>query len=322
MCYAMSSYFLNIPRIKSMYDLSRLLNLSEYTLNRICFASDRHYKEVEVKKNNGDTRILAVPGFKLKTIQYWILRNILEGLPFEDCATAFKKKHNIRDNLNQHVGKEYFLCLDIKNFFGSISKTNTQNFFRNLGYNSKASRILSNLCTYENSLPQGGVTSPSLSNLLNIRLDKRLKGFLIPKNIIYTRYADDIILSSNHPDKLLRVKNLVEKIINSEGYRINHEKIRLLRPGNKRKIIGLVYSDDQTIGIGRKQKRLLRAKIHNFETKSGRYPETNLNKLLGWMSFLKDVDPKAYNQLSSFWLDLKEREDEKKESLQKLTALF
>jgi len=95
-----------------MYDLSKLCNLSEYTLNKICFAKDRHYKEVAAKKNNGDTRMLAVPGFKIKTIQYWILRNILEDLPFEDCATAFKKDTNIRATLEWHVGKEFFLCLD------------------------------------------------------------------------------------------------------------------------------------------------------------------------------------------------------------------
>lgn len=318
----MKGYFLNIPKINSMHDLSKLLNLSEYTLNKICFGNAHHYKEVEIEKGYGSTRTLAVPGFRLKTIQYWILRNILEGLPFEDCATAFKKKHSIRDNLKQHIGKEYFLCLDIKDFFGSISSKNTHDFFENLGYNSKASMILSNFCTYKNGLPQGGVTSPSLSNLLNIKLDKRLKGFLIPKNINYTRYADDIILSSNHPDKLMKIKNQVEKIIRDEGYVINTEKTRLLRPGSQRKIVGLVYSDSQKVGIGRKQKRLIRAKIHNYETESGKYPDTTLNKILGWMSFIKDVDPAGYNQLLSYWQQLKKQKAERNEELNEFINSF
>src|SRR5699024_12094895 len=105
-------------------------------------------------------------------------------------------------------------------------------------------------------------------------------------------------------------------------YQINNKKTRLLRPGSQRKIVGLIYSDDQKIGIGRKQKKLLRAKIHNYITKTGKYPDTTLNSILSWISFVKDVDPEGYKQLTYFWRDLKKKEDNKREELEMHTSLF
>lgn len=292
-----------------MNDISRELNLSVYSLNKIYFAVDKQYKVMEKKKRNGESRILAAPGYKLKAIQYWILRNILEKLTFEKNATAFKKGQSIKRNIEVHRGKEYFLCLDIEDFFGSINRIKVYKLFRSIGYNHKVSSIFARFCTYKGSLPQGGVTSPYLSNLLNIQLDRRINGYLSQRSIIYSRYADDIVVSSNHPDKLIEVKRQIEKIIEDEGYVINKSKTRLLRPGNQRKIVGLVYSDYQEIGIGRKKKRIIRSKIFNYE-KNKEPSEKELQHILGWMSFIKDVDPKGYSQLSKFWNSLKQEKEE------------
>lgn len=302
---SMLGYYLNLPKIENMHSITKEINISAYTLNKISFNSTQNYQEVEIRKRNGKTRTLAVPSKNLKIIQLWILKYILEKIPFENSATAFKKNTNIKDNLVKHRGKEFFLCLDIEDFFGSIEARKVCNFFKSLGYNKNVSFILTNFCTYKGSLPQGGVTSPLLSNILNVQLDKRLNGLLSPKGIIYTRYADDIVLSSNHPDKLLKVKKNVENIIIDQGYKLNPDKTRLLRVGNQRKVVGLVYSDTQAIGIGRKKKRELRTKIHNYEMKAPTAVE--LEHLLGWMSFIKDVDPVGHEQLSKYWTKLKKK---------------
>lgn len=301
----MLGYYLNLPKLQNIHSLSREINISVYTLNKISFNIERNYKEITVDKKSGGERTISIPSKKLKLIQLWILRSILEKVPFENSATAFRKKTNIKKNLEKHSGKDFFLCLDIENFFGSIEAKNVNNFFQTLGYNKNVSFILTKFCTYKGALPQGGVTSPLLSNILNVQLDKRLNGFLSPKGIIYTRYADDIILSSNHPDKLMKVKKRAEDIISDQGYSINSKKTRLLRIGSQRKIVGLVYSDNQNIGIGRKKKRELRAKIYDYETNP--LTKIPLNHLLGWMSFIKDVDPNGYEQLNKYWINLKEK---------------
>ncbi|OEH92565.1 retron St85 family RNA-directed DNA polymerase [Bacillus solimangrovi] len=310
-----ASRFLNLPTINNLKDLSLLMNLSEHFLNQLSRNVDYQYKEVKIKKKDGSKRLLACPTQRLKAVQAWILRNILEKLSCDSSATAYIKGYNLKNNAQMHTGSSFFLCLDIKDFFGTIPQKHVYQLFRALGYNEHVSIILSNFCCYKGVLPQGGVTSPILSNLINIRLDRRIQGYVSKRNITYTRYADDITLSANNPDKLIKVKGFVEKIIKNEGYILNENKARFLRPGNLVKITGLVISTDGSISIGRKKKRLLRAKIHKL------YFDTNLSKLEkdklslhinGWFSFLRSIDPDGLNQLKLYTKKLKQKKIKQK----------
>ncbi|MDT9025682.1 retron St85 family RNA-directed DNA polymerase [Rossellomorea yichunensis] len=302
-------YILDLPNFCDSSELSTRLNISEYTLNKITFAPEYHYKEIKKLKANGDIRILACPSQNLKAIQAWVLRTILDQLPVHNSCTAFRKGINLRDNANKHKGSKYFLCLDIKDFFPSITSKKVYNFFRGIGYGKKASLLLKDICTYKGGLPQGGVTSPSLSNLLNIKLDRRLAGYAGSKNIIYSRYADDIVLSCKNPEKLLKAKSFIEYIIKDEGYTLNGNKVRLLRPGMRREITGLVYSEKEEIGIGRVKKRELRAKIHRMCLLQENTKEYGLllKHIEGWFSYLLSVDKVAHDQLRKYFYDKKQK---------------
>ena len=56
-------------------------------------------------------------------------------------------------------------------------------------------------------------------------------------------------------------------------------------------------------GVGRKQKKIFRAMIHNYE----KSPLDDLTKeklkkhIIGWLSFLNSVDKKGLNQLKNYW---------------------
>ena len=64
--------------------------------------------------------------------------------------------------------------------------------------------LLASLCTHpfdvdgdlKTVLPQGSPTSPAITNILCVRLDKRLQGLANRFKITYSRYADDISFSS------------------------------------------------------------------------------------------------------------------------------
>lgn len=297
-------YLLGLPQIRSINELSQKINLTERRLYHISYRSDYFYKEVIIKKKSGKGRILSCPSQELKAVQAWILRNILEPLPIHNSATAFKRGSNVLENAKKHSGNNYFLCLDIKDFFPSIPKKHVFNLFRSLGYNDHIALVLANFCTYKNSLPQGGVTSPVLSNLISMRLDRRIAGYASKKNFIYTRYADDITLSSRNPDKLMRSKRVIESIIQDEGYQINSDKTRLLRPGKHRILTGVVVSETGNLGIGKVQKRLIRAKIHRLETNEYKDKEytKQLRHIVGWLSYMKSIDSlDNVNKLYSYW---------------------
>jgi RNA-directed DNA polymerase len=302
-----------LPQFTNIDELSSLINLSKETLYIISNNVERYYKRVEVPKPSGGIRILACPSPKLKAIQAWILRNILDKLDHLIIynSTAFRRGLGIYHNVNRHKGNDYFLCLDICDFFPSTNKRRVYKLFEDFGYNKQASFYLTNFCTYQNGLPQGGVTSPALSNLLNIDLDREIYDFCKQRNIVYTRYADDITLSSNNPDILKDNQKNIENIISRYGYTINNKKTRYLFPGMSRKITGLIYSDDEEIRIGKKQKKLLRAKIYSLETKTLDEDEylKLFNHIRGWLSFLKGVDIKTYDQLRSYWDALKTKKN-------------
>ncbi|MFW6008790.1 MAG: retron St85 family RNA-directed DNA polymerase [archaeon] len=304
-------YLFNFPTIKNLDDLANKIQLSKYLIYHLTYNTKYFYKKVEKKKSQGGYRQLFCPSNKLKAVQAWILRKILEYIPLEENATAFRKGMNVRDNVEKHKENKFILCLDIKNFFDNIPKKWVYNFYLKLGYNKHVSILLTNICTLEGHLPQGAVTSPSLSNILLKRLDRRISGYAGKRNITYTRYADDIALSSNDPAILENSKQfIINKIINDEGFKLNKAKTRMLRPGNRREITGLVITDNDEVRIGRKTKKKIRAAIHHYiygKKDVWQDHEELKQHIKGWMNFIKGVDEKSYKQLDKYRKKLKQK---------------
>jgi retron-type reverse transcriptase len=89
-------------------------------------------------------------------------------------------------------------------------------------------------------LPQGSPASPALSNLVSLKLDKRLSRLAETIGADYTRYADDITLSGN--ENITNYVDLVRKIISEEGYEINEDKFRLQYSFQRQEVTGLVVN--------------------------------------------------------------------------------
>lgn len=298
---------LDLPKVDTIEDFSIETKISAGTLYKISKKPEYFYKIVEIPKKHGNgTRILACPSFKLKAIQAWILRMLLEKFPVHHNATAYNGK-KLSENLVPHIGNEYLLCLDLKNFFPSTKKERIFNFFNSLGYSKQASIMFTNFCTINGGLPQGGVTSPYLSNLINKSLDDEITKLCSISNITYTRYADDITLSSNSKRRLSDTKKEITNILLKYGYELNGKKTRLLHQGKQRKVTGLIYNNENVVTLGRKNKRLLRAKIYNLESKKHNNEEFEKLELhiQGWMSFLKSEDPKMHIDLMDYWGNIK-----------------
>lgn len=297
-----------IPSIMGVNDFSEQINISSYTLFKMSTKPEFNYKIVEIPKNMGrGTRILACPSYKLKAIQAWILRNILDKIPPHSNATAYNGK-SLDINLKGHVGNKFLVCLDIINFFPSTRREKVYELFKSLGYNEQTSIMLTKFCTFQGGLPQGGVTSPALSNLLNISLDEEISRYCNAKSITYTRYADDITISSNNKNKLKESIAFLENVIQNHGYQINKDKTRYLHPGKQRKITGLIYNNDEKVGIGRRKRRILRSKIFNYEKQDRFNEESSIiySQITGWLSFLKSVDLESYQYLTNYWEKLKD----------------
>lgn len=258
--YASNLIDSQLPVIFDNTHLALLIGVKPNDLRKIIWSINNYlYNEVNIPKKSGGKRRLLIPSATLKIIQRWILDNILIEFHVSSHATGFREGNSIVTNAKPHVGKECVINLDIENFFPSISIEKIFQVFYYYGYTKEVSYTLSRLCTYEGFLPQGSPASPCLSNIVCLKLDKRLSSISSLYSADYTRYADDITVSGNK--RLSSILPFLIEIIQDEGYKINQSKLRLQYSHQKQVVTGLNVNGN-TIKVSRKYKRQLLKDIY------------------------------------------------------------
>lgn len=295
------SHMVGLPLVEDLEDLTDYVHLSSGLLYRLSKYNNKFYKSFKLPKKSGGFRIIFCPSKEMKAVQAWILRTILDKIPMSDSATGFRTGKNTLDNAKPHKDNRYFLCLDIEDFFPSIPYAKVYTVFKAIEYNSHVSHIFASLCTCKGKLPQGAVSSPALSNIICTRLDHRISGYVGKRNITYTRYADDMAFSSLSPIRLVGTKKVIVEILRSEGFELNKAKTRFLGPRRQRKVTGLIISDE-SLGVGRKRKRILRATIHRLVTANlSNIERGRLSRhISGWFAYMNSIDPKGLDQLKLY----------------------
>ena len=169
------------------------------------------------------------------------------GIGASKYAMAFVKGRSIANNARFHTGKKVVVVVDIKDFFGSITKEQVFYALQKEGISDiDAARIIE-ICTLDGSLPQGAPTSPLLSNIVFKKLDYRLAGLAgkwdkRKTGTAYSRYADDLTFSSNDVVFHRIFLSVVEKFLDEEGFCINHDKTKIMRNGNRQMVTGVVVN--------------------------------------------------------------------------------
>jgi retron-type reverse transcriptase len=232
-------------------------------------------------EHNGKVREIAEPKPELKKKQRQILHWLCaRGIGASKYAHGFVRGKSTVTAAKLHTGKNVILKMDIKDFFPSISKQRVLHTLMKEGIEKEIAENIAETCTLNNYLPQGAPTSPFLSNLVAKSLDYRLAGLCrswAPTfKIYYTRYADDLIFSSNLR-KLNHMIPAIMRIVEQEGFKVNHAKTRVLRNSNRQKVLGLVVNDK--VNVKRDYWRNLRAEMHQLKLKArneGKLPSDSL----------------------------------------------
>lgn len=292
-----------LPVIQTIEDFSEVIHVSKYTIFQLSKNADRYYKVYTILKKSGKKRIISQPNKNLKGIQSWILINILNKLNVSSSCKGFEKGSSISQNAESHKGANTLLTIDLKDFFPTVTQKQVFNIFKSIGYNNTISVILSNLCSFKETLPQGSPCSPKLANLCAWKLDVRIQGFVGRRGINYTRYADDLSFSGLSPIKVVQIIPMIKKIIEDEDFKINPSKTRIASSARSKIITGLVLSGD-SFGIGKQKYKPIRAKIYHLTLPK----EQNNTKLLyevnGWLSYLNCVDKKRLNKTKRYIKEL------------------
>lgn len=290
-----------LPVINSVSDLAVHTECPAWKLWNMQSEADDFYRCFDIPKKLGGKRTICTPNAPLKRVQRWVLRAILDRLQASRYCYGFYPGAKLRDNALQHQNAKAILTLDIADFFGSIGIPRIRNVFTLAGYSPASALMLSRLCSYQGTLPQGAPSSPRIANLVCWRMHQRLAGLADHLQLIYTRYADDLTFSSHSPHVLNKALGLIVHIVRDSGFAVNQQKTRIGGPGRALRVTGLtVYSEG--VGIGRRRLRTLRAQIHRLHWDKD---IDDVAHIQGWLDYISDVDPKRYAMLVHYIHSLK-----------------
>jgi len=252
-----------------------------------------HYKYYKIPKKNGKFREIDNPSKELKEMQRHILDNILNHISLHECAHGGTEGRSAYTNARLHVGAECVVCLDIKDFFPSIS---TKKVASELKRYVRTPYAIAELITYKDRIPQGAPTSPCMANIVCIRLDRKLNALARKHDAIYTRYFDDLTFSTKTNKQLPKIIGMAHSYVKKEGFDLNYEKNRIMRRGSKMVVTSLTVNEK--LNVPRKRVRNFRAEVHQSITQGtvGEY-DAELPRLVGFNSFIMGANKKKGKQL-------------------------
>ena len=283
---------------QELSSLEQDLGIPAKTLYALSNSLNRHYRKVRLPKKTGGCRELSVPDDRLKAVQRRITDVLLIHMPVSRYATAYRFGCSPLGNAVSHVGKQLVLKLDILRFFDSIRYSDVKDLAFPARIYSEQNRILlSMLCYYKDSLPQGAPSSPAISNLILYPFDERVGRWCQERRITYTRYCDDLTFSGEFPPE--EVIAFVRRELKKQGFLLNHQKTRIQRQGQRQTVTGIVVNE--TPNLPREYRRKLRQELYYCQTLGvtahlqkvapGTSEKAYLTRLLGMVNYALGCRP-------------------------------
>jgi RNA-directed DNA polymerase len=266
--------------LRETSELASLLEITVKELNSYAYGRRRKYRTFRVKKRRriGEFRELSEPIGGLKIIQQklnQILQATYEPRPY---VHGFVSGKSVATNAKQHAGRRWVLNIDLADFFHTINFGRVRGILKSRPYAlpDSVATVIAQLCCYNGCLPQGAPTSPVISNMVAARLDSKLQKLACRHKCVYTRYADDITLSTDRAvfptalamiiDQQWNSPTLGEALLNvikSNGFEINSNKIRLAHSDQRQEVTGLTVNHSPNVNRG--YIRRIRAMLHAWE---------------------------------------------------------
>jgi RNA-directed DNA polymerase len=270
--------------------------------------------ETEVTTFEIDGRQIIRPSNKLKNYLRFIDRVILRYLDKdEEVVHSFIKGKNTLSTVKAHIGNKFFFLTDIRSFYSNIKPDDIRNALerdKNLIPITDIENyfdLILRMTTYGGSIPVGFPTSPQLSNAFLFQFDNAVKSFCGDHSLVYTRYADDIIISGKSFEELSDLRNKIQVLLNeyaSPSLLLKESKTHITHLGNKVKILGLSILPDGKITIDTKYKKKIELLLHFYTNNKDKYNDFldeefrgDERSIFGLLHYAKSVDPAYLEKL-------------------------
>ena len=296
------------PQVMEQFDIQALIaKLADFNERHAkLFEADRKslYREFHIPKKSGGLRKIDAPNDELKeSLREEVSMFVNEfGALYHTAAYAYVQGRCTVDAVRRHQANasKWFLKTDFSNFFGSTTLEFTMKMLSNIFPFSEVvalpegkenlERAVS-LGFLDGGLPQGTPLSPMLTNLISIPIDHRLAQYFSERHMVYTRYADDILVSSQVDFRFTEVVAHINKVVHDEfgaPWFIKPQKTRYGSSAGKNWNLGVMLNKDNEITIGHAKKKQFKAMLHNYLTDYKKGIQWDLNDvqtLQGLMSY-------------------------------------
>ncbi|WP_268801553.1 retron St85 family RNA-directed DNA polymerase [Photobacterium kishitanii] len=223
-------------------------------------------KNLRYQKKKGGRRKISQPSEDVKIVQSAISSVLLNSLPVSDYAYAYIRNRSIYDNAFIHKESSFLLKLDFKDFFHCIRPEHLKYYIKkNISDISDMEVDIVNnfLFWFDNDdnklkLCIGAPTSPLISNIVMYEFDEKISKICEDFDVIYSRYADDITLSSNNRDDIdtveIKINNLIKET-NIPLLKLNKKKRVFVSQHMSKRITGIIITHDNKLSVGRYKRK-------------------------------------------------------------------
>lgn len=269
------------------------------------------YRTFHIPKKSGGLRKIDAPNpelmdalRRLKTI----FEEDFKAL-YHTSAFAYVKHRSTVDAVKRHQANEskWFGKYDLSNFFGS---TTIDFAIKMLGMVFPFSEVIKStvgerelrkaieLAFLDGGLPQGTPISPLITNIMMIPVDYKLaNGFrdFNHQRFVYTRYADDFLVSSKYTFSFREVEKFIVDTLKSFGapFTIKSEKTRYGSSAGSNWNLGVMLNKDNEITVGHKKKRQFQAMLASYimDKKNGKdWDKSDVQTMEGYRNYYRMIE--------------------------------
>jgi RNA-directed DNA polymerase len=267
--------------IGSIESLCKALDLSREQFEEALWLEESEKYTVKlVEKLDGTLRTVHRPHRLIRRVQRRINKRIFSSesilswphfvygsLPNQhDSSKTYPKDYIACARV--HCGAKSLLKLDIKDFFDNINQDLVEDIFISvLKYSPEVSKALAIICCLDGRVVQGALTSSYLSCMCLYDVEGRVVERLSNKGFQYTRYVDDITISSLKENASFDFAlNLVASMLDSKDLPLNAAKTRIQRLSTESLTVHGLRVSFKEPRLPSDEVRRIRAAVNNIES--------------------------------------------------------
>ncbi len=228
---------------------------------------------------------------------------------YHTSAFAYVRHRSTVDSIKRHQANEskWFGKYDVSNFFGSTTLDFVVKMFSMVFPFSEVVKVPEGkkelttaleLAFLNGGLPQGTPISPIITNIMMIPVDYKLANTLRNFNnqqYVYTRYADDFLISSKFNFNPKEVETLIVSTLKSFGapFSLKSEKTRYGSSSGSNWNLGVMLNKENKITVGHEKKRRFQAMLSSYvrDKQNGvEWEKSDIQTLEGYRNYYKMIE--------------------------------